>query len=165
MVQHAEAPDSGAAGNRPGPARPRWFTLPAWVLTLAGLGISVYLTVAHYNKGAMVCTTSSTIDCHSVTNSDYSDLLGIPLPLLGLGFFVAFAVLITPPALRSPSPLPRWARLGSVIVGMLFVIYLVTVELAILHKICLWCTGVHAITILLFVLVLADEFRRIGQAD
>jgi len=163
MVQHAEVRD----GEEPSatPVRPRWFPVVAWVLTLIGLALSVYLTVAHYREGALVCTTTSTVDCHSVTTSKYSKLLGIPLPLLGLAFFVGFAALITPPALRSAAPLFRWARLGSVCVGLLFVVYLVTAEVAVLHKICLWCTGVHAVTILLFALVLFDEYRRMGHVD
>lgn len=161
MVQHAEARDEQSAA----PARPLWFLITAWALTLAGLGISVYLTVAHYQEGALVCSTTGTIDCHSVTTSKYSELAGIPLPLLGLAFFAGFAALITPPALRSEHPAPRWGRLVSVCVGLLFVVYLVTAELAVLGKICLWCTGVHAVTILLFVLVLFDEFRRIGDVD
>lgn len=148
------------------PARPLWFLLSAGVLTLVGLGVSVYLTVVHYlEEVSLVCSSSGTVDCHSVTTSKYSSLLGIPLPLLGLVFFVGFAVLITPPVLRSRRPLLRWSRLASVCVGVVFVIYLVTVELAILHKICLWCTAVHGATVLLFGLVLADEFRRIGQVE
>jgi uncharacterized membrane protein len=178
MVQQAEAWDGheepggkGGDGGHGMPAtpaarhRPRWFAPAAWVLTLAGLAISAYLAVAHYREDTLVCTTTSTVDCHSVTTSEYSELAGIPLPLLGLAFFAGFAVLITPAALRSPHPLPRWGRLASVIVGLLFVVYLVTVELAVLHKICLWCTGVHAVTVLLFVLVLVDEFRRIGATE
>ena len=165
MVQHAEVRD-GEHVTRPAPVeRPRWFLPTAWVLAVAGLAISVYLTVAHYQEGALVCTTTSTVDCHSVTTSKYSELAGIPLPLLGLVFFLGFAALITPAALRSPRPAFRWGRLAAVSAGLLFVVYLVTAELAILHKICLWCTGVHVITVLLFVLVLLDEFRRLGQVD
>ncbi|MFG2000155.1 vitamin K epoxide reductase family protein [Spirillospora sp. NPDC048911] len=162
MAQQVEGRDTSAA---PAPARPLWFMLTAWVLTLAGLGISIYLTISHYDEKALVCSASGQIDCHAVTTSKYSELAGVPLPLLGLGFFVAFAALILPFALRSERPLFRWGRLAATGIGLVFVIYLVTVELALLHKICLWCTGVHAITILLFVLVLSDEFRRIGQVD
>ncbi|WP_225993862.1 vitamin K epoxide reductase family protein [Actinomadura rudentiformis] len=162
MAQQVEGRDTSAAKA---PARPLWFMLSAWVLTLAGLGISIYLTISHYDEKALVCSASGTVDCHAVTTSKYSELAGIPLPLLGLGFFVSFVVLITPFALRSQNPLFRWGRLAATGVGMVFVIYLVTVELALLQKICLWCTGVHAVTVLLFVLVLSDEFRRIGQVD
>jgi len=146
-------------------SRPLWFQVGAWLLTLIGFGISVYMTISHYDEDALLCSASGTVDCHAVTTSKYSTLAGIPMPLLGLAFFVAFAVLITPWALRSALPLLRWGRLATVSVGVLMVVYLVTVELAILHKICLWCTGVHAVTIVLFLLVLFDEFQRIGQVD
>src|ERR671914_94519 len=155
----------GVKGKSPSTAFPRWFVIPAYALTLIGIGVSIYLTITHFNEGALVCSSSGTVDCHSVTTSEYSTLLGIPLPLLGLAFFVGFAALITPPALRSERPLFRWGRLVSVCVGVLFVVYLVTVELAILHKICLWCTAVHGATVLLFALVLADEVRRVGQVE
>jgi len=147
------------------PLPPAWFQVPAWALTLAGLAISVYLTITHYNEAALVCSATSTIDCHAVTTSEYSSLLGIPMPLLGLAFFIGFGALLTPWALRSTRPPLRWGRVAGVSVGVLMVVYLVTVELAILHKICLWCTGVHAVTVVLFLLVLIDEFRRIGQVD
>ncbi|GLW63214.1 hypothetical protein Arub01_14580 [Actinomadura rubrobrunea] len=147
------------------PWRPPWFTAAAWLLTLVGLAISAYLLYSHYNDDALLCTTSGKLDCHAVTTSEYSALLGVPLPWLGLAFFVGFAALISPPALRSPWPPLRWGRLASVCVGVLFVVYLVTVELAILGKICQWCTGVHIVTILLFALVLFDEFRRAGHVD
>ncbi|MGP4025056.1 vitamin K epoxide reductase family protein [Actinomadura sp. 3N407] len=163
MTQEMTA--KGGAGTATPPPPPAWFLVPAWVLTIAGLGISGYLTVTHYDEGALVCSASKTVDCHAVTTSEYAALAGIPMPLLGLAFFVGFGALITPWALRSVWPPLRWGRVASTAVGVLFVVYLVTVELAILHKICLWCTGVHAITVLLFVLVLADEFRRIGQVD
>ncbi|TDD72881.1 vitamin K epoxide reductase family protein [Actinomadura darangshiensis] len=163
MTQEMTAKDR--ARTAPPALPPAWLQAAAWLLTLAGLGISVYLTVTHYDEGALVCSATKTVDCHAVTTSEYSTLLGIPMPLLGLAFFVGFAALLTPWALRSAWPPLRWARVAGVAVGVLMVVYLVTVELAILHKICLWCTGVHVITVLLFILVLIDEFRRIGQVD
>lgn len=163
MTQEMTA--KGRAEAAPPALPPAWFQVPAWLLTLAGLGISVYLTITHYDEGALVCSATSTIDCHAVTTSEYSSLLGIPMPLLGLAFFVGFGALLTPWALRSTWPPLRWGRVAGVSVGVLMVVYLVTVELAVLHKICLWCTGVHAVTVVLFLLVLIDEFRRIGQVD
>ncbi|WP_433324896.1 vitamin K epoxide reductase family protein [Spirillospora sp. CA-294931] len=161
MAQRVETRDDGAAKT---PPRPLWFLLTAWVLTLAGLGISIYMTISHFDKDSLVCSSGKTLDCHAVTSSKYSELLGIPVPILGLAFFVGFAVLVSPQALRSELPLLRWGRLASVSVGVLFVAYLMSAEF-VLGKICTWCTAVHGITILLFVLVLFDEFRRIGQID
>ncbi|GAA4371677.1 vitamin K epoxide reductase family protein [Actinomadura sp. NPDC048032] len=163
MTQEMTVKSRAGAVRQPLP--PAWLQITAWVLTLAGFGISVYLTISHYDEGALVCSASRTVDCHAVTTSEYSTLAGLPMPLYGLAFFLAFGALMTPWALRSTWPPLRWGRIASVAVGVLFVVYLVTVELALLHKICLWCTGVHVITVLLFLLVLADEFRRVGQVD
>lgn len=161
MTQEMTAKSRVRAAASPLP--PAWFQVAAWVLTLTGLGISVYLTITHYDEKALVCSASSTVDCHAVTTSEYSTLLGIPMPLLGLAFFVGFGALITPWALRSQWGPLRWSRLAVTGVGLVFVVYLVSVELLLLHKICLWCTGVHGITIMLFLLALGDEFRRIGE--
>ncbi|MFF0246569.1 vitamin K epoxide reductase family protein [Streptosporangium sandarakinum] len=132
------------------------------LLTLVGLAVSVYLTVVHYNDVPLICSESATIDCASVTTSEYSKLFGIPVPLLGLVFFVGFGALVVPAAWSSAHPVLRWGRLAAVIVGTLFVVYLVTAEL-VLGKVCLWCTAVHVITVLLLGLVLTDEYRRLGS--
>jgi uncharacterized membrane protein len=42
-----------------------------------------------------------------------------------------------------------------VIVGILFVLYLVWAELFRINAICLYCTGVHVITFILFGLIVA----------
>ncbi|WP_433243191.1 vitamin K epoxide reductase family protein [Streptosporangium sp. CA-135522] len=143
--------------------RPRWFLVTLGVLVAAGLAVSAYLTVTHYSHEiSLICMENATVDCASVTSSEFSTLFGIPLPLLGLAFFIGFGALVAPWAWRSEHPLPRWGRLAGAIGGVVFVVYLVTAELAVLGKICLWCTAVHVITVLLFGLVLVDEYRRIG---
>jgi uncharacterized membrane protein len=55
-----------------------------------------------------------------------------------------------PPAWRSASPLVHWARLVGAVTGMLFVLYLLYAELIELRQVCPYCTSVHAITFLLF---------------
>jgi uncharacterized membrane protein len=37
---------------------------------------------------------------------------------------------------------------------MLFVLWLIAAELLIIKSICLWCTGVHVVTFVLFVITL-----------
>ena len=62
----------------------RWAPLTSTVLCLVGLGASVYLTVEHYSSSpSYACPVSATIDCIEVTTSSYSELLGIPVALLG----------------------------------------------------------------------------------
>lgn len=146
------------------PYRPRWFFAAPVVLVIMGLAVSVYLTADHYSQEvSLVCAKNERIDCAAVTSSEFSTLFGIPLPLLGLAFFVGFGMLVTRRAWRSAHPALRWGRLGGATGGVLFVVYLVAAELIVLGKLCLWCTAVHVITVLLFGLVLLDEYRRIGQ--
>jgi uncharacterized membrane protein len=97
-----------------------------------------------------------------VTTSSQSVVFGIfPVAVLGLAFFVFMAVANSPVAWRLNIPALNWLRLGSLVVGIGFVLYLVYVELIQVQAICLYCTSVHIITFLLFVLVVFDAtFRR-----
>jgi uncharacterized membrane protein len=51
------------------------------------------------------------------------------------------------------APAIPWARLISVVIGIGFVLYLIYVELFLVDAICLWCTGVHAVTFVLFAFI------------
>jgi uncharacterized membrane protein len=60
--------------------------------------------------------------------------------------------MMSPWVWRSTRREVAWARLGSLVVGIGFVLYLVYAELFEIDNICLYCTSVHVITFLLFVL-------------
>ncbi|MEO5877474.1 MAG: vitamin K epoxide reductase family protein [Streptosporangiaceae bacterium] len=137
----------------------RW-GLIALVLSVAGLAVSIYLTVAHYAEPQLLaCSESGTINCAKVTTSPQSVILGIPVAVLGLPFFVAMTGLNLPVLRRGPGWLPT-ARIGAATVGILFVLYLVYVELFEVEAICLWCTSVHLLTFVLFGVTLAGAQRR-----
>ena len=141
-----------ATGTR---AVPLWFQLTTWALALAGLGVSVYLTIAHYSSPSiLICSEKGLINCVAVTTSSQSMVFGIfPVAVLGLAFYVFMAVATSPWVWRASWPAIRWIRLGSVVAGMAFVLYLIYTELITLNAICLWCTSVHVITFLLFALI------------
>ncbi len=145
------APPAGPVLSVP----PLAFQLAAWVLSLGGLGVSIYLTIAHYTTSSILaCSDKGTINCAKVTTSPESIVFGIfPVAVLGLAFYVFMTAVNSPWAWRMRYPVIRWARLGSVLIGIVFVLYLVYTELFTLDAICLWCTSVHVITFLLFALV------------
>src|SRR3954462_2157021 len=118
----------------------RW-NLVALVLAVAGLAISIYLTVAHYAEPRLLaCSDSGTINCAKVTTSPQSVILGIPVAVLGLPFFAAMIGLNLPTFWKGgPEWLP-WARIGVATTGICFVLYLVCVELFEVDALCLWCT-------------------------
>ena len=151
-----------------------WLTGGTWALALIGLGLSVYLTITHLHPAALLCSAHGLVNCEAVTTSSQSKVFGIfPVAELGLAFYVFLAVICTPWAWRMKRVLRlgpvsignselRWIRLGSIIVGMGFVLYLLYVELIQLGNICLYCTGVHIATFFLFVFILFDSVFRQG---
>jgi uncharacterized membrane protein len=139
----------------------RWAPLTSTVLCLAGIGASAYLTVEHYSSSpSYACPESATINCLKVTTSSYSELLGIPVALLGLLFFLAMTPLCLPIAWRWDNPWVPRLRLAGITLGVAFVIYLVWAELFRIDAICLWCTGVHVVTLALFAVVMLDAALR-----
>jgi uncharacterized membrane protein len=67
-----------------------------------------------------------------------------------------FAVAIMSPwAWRASRREIHLVRLASVVVGIGFVLYLLYAELVIIGSICLYCTSVHVITFVMFVLTMA----------
>jgi uncharacterized membrane protein len=162
------------------PARPiwtpRWLRLTTLGLSILGVGLSIYLTVAHL-AGAhiLACSNHGVVDCAAVTTSPESELFGIfPVAELGLAFYVFMTVLNLPwlwqpewrwlpargrlaSARMQALPLTAWrVRLGAIILGVLFILYLIYTELITLREICLWCTYVHITTFVLFVFLIAQ---------
>src|SRR5262249_58411811 len=101
-------------------AVPLWFQLTTWVLALGGLGVSVYLTIAHFTSPRiLVCSEKGFVNCATVTTSPESMVFGIfPVAVLGLAFYVFMAAATSPWAWRVPwPPLPR-APLRSGVRGL-----------------------------------------------
>jgi uncharacterized membrane protein len=145
----AAAADSGTL------TAPLWLQLTTLLLSLIGLADSVYLTIAHYTtSNILACSDKGVINCAKVTTSPESIVFGIfPVAVLGLAFFVFMTAINTPWAWRAKLPVIRWARLASVIIGIVFVLYLVYTEVITLGNICLFCTYAHVVTFFLFGLI------------
>ena len=130
-------------------------------MALAGLAVSAYLTVEHYSSSTtLACPETGVVNCVKVTTSSYSTLVGVPVALLGLLFFAAMSVLCAPVAWRASNPWVGRARLVGAVAGAVMVVYLVWAELFRIDAICLWCTGVHVVTLALFAVVVLDAALR-----
>jgi len=131
------------------------------VLTLIGLGISIYLTVDHYRGVAPVCTIGGAFDCAKVTSSAWSVIPGtsIPITIPGMlwfvvsGGFAAAMLWYLAREQREPPRLRLWFVLWAG-AGLVFVLYLVYAEIVQLRTLCAWCTGVHVLTLVIFLLAL-----------
>ena len=133
---------------------PLWLQIVSFVLAIIGLGISAYETYAHFNGSHLAgCPTggNGTFNCTAVITSPQSMVFGvIPVAVLGLAFYVAAVPLFSPWAWRMKRREVHLLRLGSMVVGMGFVMYLIYAELYQIGDICEYCTGVHIVTFLLF---------------
>jgi uncharacterized membrane protein len=141
-----------AAEDHSGP--PLWLQIVTFVLAIIGLAISAYETWAHFHGNHLAgCPTGSggTFNCAAVITSPQSMVFGvIPVAILGLAFYVAAVPLFSPWAWQLQWRELNALRLGSAVVGMGFVVYLIYAELYQIRDICEYCTGVHIVTFLLF---------------
>jgi uncharacterized membrane protein len=126
------------------------------VVSLLGLADSAYLTYQHFSESATFagCSESGAVNCVAVTTSAWSHVGVFPVSVLGLAFFVFMVVVNSRWGWKAPWSIVHWVRLGSVVVGIVFVLYLIWAELFRINAICLYCTGVHILTFILFALII-----------
>jgi uncharacterized membrane protein len=99
-------------------------------LAFLGLAISIYLTWVHYAGIEPVCTGIS--DCERVQSSDYAELLGIPVAVMGI---VGYAAILASLRLR----VEVTALLSYLAVA--FSGYLTWAELFRIEAVCQWCVA------------------------
>lgn len=141
---------------------PRWVPWLAFALSLLGLADSSYLTVTHFAHTRLFCPTSGFINCQAVTTSAESRLLGIPVAVLGLAYYVAMTAINVPALWHRRERWITWARLAMVVGGMAMVLWLLIAELFIIKNLCEYCTGVHIVTFALFVTVVITFPTMVG---
>ena len=110
-------------------------------LALLGLAISVYLTYVHYAGIEPVCSSIS--NCERVQSSDYAELMGIPVAVLGIAGYAAILA-----SLRTREDVT--ALLAYLAVA--FSAYLTWAELVKIDAICQWCVASAIITLVIAVL-------------
>lgn len=131
----------------------------ALVASVAGVAISIYLTIDHFVGVVPACPVSGHINCNVVLSSPYAVIAGtsIPTSAAGIVWFAVSAILWLRPA--GPS------QLGWSAIGLLTVLYLVFVEIVRLAAICLWCTAAHVLVLLMFLVALSQwSTRRPAEA-
>jgi uncharacterized membrane protein len=110
-------------------------------LALLGLAISIYLTYVHYAGIEPVCSSIS--NCERVQTSDYADLVGIPVAVLGIVGYACILVSL---------------RMGVEVTALLaylavaFSAYLTWAEVFKIEAICQWCVASALVTLAIAVL-------------
>jgi uncharacterized membrane protein len=124
----------------------------AIVLALIGLGVAAYLTYVHYEDIESVCGLGG--DCEKVQTSEWSDLVGVPVALLGL---VGYAAILATLFVEREEALIAGALIA--LVGFGFSAYLTYRELFSIDAICPWCVASAVIMTLLATVTTARLLR------
>jgi uncharacterized membrane protein len=134
------------------------------ILAVLGLLDSIYLTWVKFSGKYALCGPIG--NCESVNTSQYSEVFGIPIALLGAG---AYLVVIISLSLESRGSF--WAEYSPIIVfgislfGFLYSIYLTYIEVAVLKAICPYCVISAIILVLLLVLSSIRLRQSLGEPD
>jgi uncharacterized membrane protein len=126
----------------------RRLRLIAIVLAVVGLGVAAYLTYVHYEGLEPVCGLGG--DCEKVQTSEWADLAGIPVALLGLIGYAAILV-----SLFIDREEGRIAAAVLSLAGFGFSAYLTYRELFSIDAICPWCVSSAVILTLLAIVTTA----------
>ena len=124
-------------------------------LALAGVAVAGYLTWVHYEDLEAVCVGGGG-GCERVQNSEYAELAGIPVAVLGLiGYLgIGASLLIRGEVARMAGALLSLAGAG-------FSVYLTYLELFEIEAICQWCVASAVLMVALAVVTVL----RLGRDD
>ena len=121
------------------------YYLPTLILALGGLADAIYLAVSHYRVYTDIgyssfCAISKSINCDTVSQSPYSILLNMPVPLWGVLGYLVFLLILVKAWGEHRRYKDGWALLQ--ILAFFFSIYSVVLALIstfLVHSYCIMC--------------------------
>jgi uncharacterized membrane protein len=123
------------------------------ILDVIGLCIALYLSVVELGGGVPYCGPLH--GCETVAQSEYSRILGIPVAVYGV---VLSLVLLTLAIawIRTNKPVLLDLHYGLSLIGVIFEVYFLTLQVFVIHAVCIWCTlyGISLIARFLVVMVI-----------
>ena len=143
----------------------------SFILTLLGMGSSLYLTVLHFKilkfgtAGQTLCDVSAYINCNAVLMSRFAEVGTLPLAGMGLLFYIYLAgALIWAKVEPEKSGGTLAVPYLMVVFSLLLSIFLGYVSVAVLGSLCLFCSSLYLINFLLLIIlykVVPMQFKQI----
>jgi uncharacterized membrane protein len=141
--------------SRPRAARhPALIYGPAMLVSLIGLGDSLYLTIQHLTGQSVRC--SVTTGCSAVLSSQYATIAGVPTAAFGaLAYFAAFSL-----ATLAVFGYERAQTALAILLApmLLMTLWLLYVQVFVLRAFCEYCLLSAGMTVTLAALVAAAKF-------
>ena len=133
-----------------------------FLLSLLGLTISTYLAYEYSLPTVINCPIGGT-SCETVRQSAYSSILGIPMPHLGVAYYLTMAILSLLLVEGVKERLLRKLQLLAALAAVVFSGYLTLLEGFVIKAYCIWCVSSAMIATMIFILVVTtlrrDETR------
>ena len=129
------------------------------LLSLLGIGISVYLVYIHYTGLQPACVPG--MECETVLTSKYAQMWGIPVSLMGMllytGLFVSSLWLII--KRTQHKGLAAIGHYTLSLSGTIFSLYLLYLEAFVIHDYCTWCLASLAVMLITLICSLVNLAR------
>ncbi|MBT3282960.1 vitamin K epoxide reductase family protein [bacterium] len=127
------------------------FNITILILSIVGIFDTSYLTIKRFTHKSVNCSVFE--GCDFVTTSSYSAILGVPVAVLGIIFYVSvFALTLW--YLKSKNKKVLMSILGLSGVGLLMSIWFVYTQAFILDAYCLYCLVSAGLSTTIFILSL-----------
>ena len=129
----------------------KWLHRISVALTVLGLFVSVYMTIFKFTENENMCLGNGGF---SVVNSSiYAEVYGIPVAVIGvIGYAALLAVLLVETRNSFFAENGTLIIFGLALIGFLFTLYLIYVEIALIHALCPFCIT-SQITMTLFFII------------
>jgi uncharacterized membrane protein len=121
-----------------------------------GLAVSLYLLTVHWGWWTAVCLGVG--DCEAVNTSRFSELLGVPVALLGALAYAAQIAFCGAIRWNRYALLARRGLFIIAVIGVVFSAYLTYLELFVIHAICPWCVTSAILLIAITILIGMEMF-------
>lgn len=107
-------------------------------LAILGLAVSIYMTVYKLTDNNNMCLGSG--DCSTVNSSRYASVYGIPVAAIGVaGYLAILGILLLEQRNDFLRQNASMFLFGLALAGFLFTVYLIYVEIALIHALCPFC--------------------------
>jgi len=123
-----------------------------FLLTFLGVLDSAYLTWDHFSPSNAYCGVGFFSTCNRVLSSSYSEIVGVPLALIGLIHYISLFLFLFL-SVRSRKRVWRYLVIWESFVGFVASLYFVFLMIFVIHAGCLYCFGSAVISFLIFVIV------------
>lgn len=128
-------------------------------LAIIGLLVSIYMTIYKITDNDAMCIGSG--GCSVVNASRYSEVNGIPVALIGVGgYAVILALLFLERKTGFFQENGTLMLFGISLVGFLFTLYLIFVEIKLIHALCPFCLTSQAVMTVIFILSVIRLIRQ-----